>query len=122
MPVALSPQALSYLKAVHAYDAPAFVSLFEPEAVVDDAGRLIHGSAAIREWFERDVVAASVTLTPVAEVDDGGQAVLTALVDGTFDRTGLPNPLLITHRIQTGAGGKFARLTCRLLQERNPAA
>jgi hypothetical protein len=37
---------------------------------------------------------------------------VTAKVDGTFDRTGLPDPLVLSHHI-TVKEGKIAMLRCR---------
>lgn len=41
------------------------------------------------------------------------ETILTVKVDGTFDRTGLPNPLIMAHLI-TIADGKITKLTCEL--------
>ena len=46
-------------------------------------------------------------------VERDGQTIVTVKVDGTFDRTGLPDPLLMDHCF-TAAGNKIAALTCRL--------
>ena len=38
---------------------------------------------------------ADITLSPVGAVERGGKTILTAEVDGIFDRTGLPDPFLM---------------------------
>ena len=42
-----------------------------------------------------------------------GETLITTKVDGNFDRTGLPDPVVIIHHI-TVEGDRIARLTCRL--------
>jgi hypothetical protein len=48
----------------------------------------------------------------VSGADDDATA--TAKVDGTFDRTGLPDPLIMTFQI-VALGGKITKVTCRLV-------
>lgn len=43
----------------------------------------------------------------------GGATIVTAEVDGNFDRTGLPDPVIIDHCF-AAEGGKIVGLTCRL--------
>jgi hypothetical protein len=54
-----------------------------------------------------------VTLEVIDVADRDGETIVTTKVDGNFDRTGLPNPVIINHHI-TAEGGKIVRLTCRL--------
>jgi hypothetical protein len=62
-------------------------SSFAHDAIVKGDGREVRDIAAIREWGERQMV------LEVAERD--GQTIVTTKIDGTFDRTGLPDPLLM---------------------------
>jgi hypothetical protein len=48
----------------------------------------------------------------VADRDD--ETVVTTKVDGNFDRTGLPRPVIITHH-NTAEGDKIIGWTCRLV-------
>jgi hypothetical protein len=45
--------------------------------------------------------------------DRDGESLVTTKVDGNFDRTGLPDPVIITHHIGV-EGENTAGLTCRL--------
>ena len=107
MPVA------TYIRAINARDADAFQSSFAPDAVVKDVGREIRGIAAIKEWANHEIFAVNVTLEVIGVVECGGQTIVTVKIDGTFDRTGLPNPLVMDHCF-TVTGDKIVTLACRL--------
>jgi hypothetical protein len=111
-----SPQttlAAAYVHAVNTHNPAAFQALFAPEAVVDDAGRTFAGIDAIKAWSDSDIFAADVTFRLLAESAEGGDVVLTTEVDGNFDRTGLPDPVVIRHRLHLSEG-RVRRLTCQL--------
>ena len=103
----------TYIRAINARDADAFQSSFAPDAVVRDVGREIRGIAAIKEWAKHEIFAVNVTLEVMDAVERDGQAIVTMRIDGTFDRTGLPDPLLMDHCF-TVDGDRIKALTCRL--------
>ena len=109
----LPPAADRYVRSVNAHDAASFNALFADDAVVRDAGREFKGAAAIREWSDREVFAPLVTLEVLDVTDSDGRTVVTTKVDGNFDRTGLPDPVVIDHHI-VSEGGKISALTCLL--------
>lgn len=115
MTTALNQLTEDYLSATNSHDAVKFMSLFAPDAVVEDAGRTITGLAAIQEWSDREIFAAAVNLESLGVRATEKSAVVTTKVDGNFDRTGLPDPLLIAHTIEA-EDGKIVRLTCRLAE------
>lgn len=106
----------TYIHSINAGDAAALQSSFAEEAVVQDVGREFRGLVAIKEWAEREIFAVHVTLEVMETVERAGQTIVTVKIDGTFDRTGLPNPLLMDHCF-TVAGEKIAALSCRLAGE-----
>jgi hypothetical protein len=116
MTTQLPPTAATYVQSINDRDAAAFFGLFADGAVVNDAGREFRGRAAIKDWSDREIFDAQVTLEVIDVADDDGETVVTTKVDGSFDRTGLPNPVIINHHI-TAAGGKIIGLTCRLASE-----
>lgn len=103
----------NYLRAIHAADAAAFQACFAPEAVVRDIGREMRGREAITEWARQEIFAVNVTLEVLGAAEAGGQVLVTVKVDGTFDRTGLPDPLVMDHGF-TIADDQITALTCRL--------
>ena len=112
----LTPLAAAYVRATNNHDAAGFIGLFNDDAVVDDNGRTFRGRDAIAEWAASDIFAVNVTLEVLAETEVDGQTLITSKVDGTFDRTGLPDPVIISHRLQTDDGG-ISALTCRLAEQ-----
>jgi hypothetical protein len=93
-----------YLSAVNSADSAQLSASFAPDALVRDVQREIRGLEAIKQWAESDIfgVQAHFDVTKVTESD--GCTVVTIEIDGTFDRTGLPNPLLMDHAFKVEHG------------------
>src|SRR2546426_12608180 len=117
MTTAFPPAVAAYVRSINHHDAGAFIALFADSAVVNDVGREFRGLAAIKAWSEKEIFAPLVTLDVIGVADDGLETVLTTRVDGNFDRTGLPDPVIISHAIKAD-GGRIVSLTCRLTGER----
>src|SRR5437016_5547247 len=100
----------SYITAINNHDAVAYIGLFADDAVVDDVGREFRDLAAIKAWSDREIFDARVILEIIDVADDDGETVLTTKVDGNFDRTGLPDPVIINHHF-TVEGDKIVGLT-----------
>src|SRR5258707_14347366 len=100
------PAAEVYVRSINDHNPAAFNALFAEGAVVNDAGREFRGRAAIKAWSDREIFDAQVTLEVLNAVDRDGETVVTTKVDGNFDRTGLPDPVIIDHHI-TAEGGRM---------------
>jgi len=109
----LPPLIEAYVRATNNHDRASYMALFAEDAIVEDIGREFRGHDAIREWSNHEVFGADVTLDVLDFTNKNREAVVQTLVDGTFDRTGLPNPLIIIHSITT-KGDKIVRLRCQL--------
>jgi SnoaL-like domain len=116
MTTQLPQNVAAYVRAINNHDAAAFDALFADDAVVDDVGREFRGPAAIKAWSDREIFAADVTLEVIDMAERDGETVITVKVDGTFDRTGLPDPLFLSHQFKV-EGGKIVGLKCRLARE-----
>jgi hypothetical protein len=104
-----------YVRTVNSQNAAHFGEMFDADAVVNDNGRTYQGRAAIEEWGAREIFAANVSFDVLSAEEDSDGATFVTIVDGTFDRTGLPNPVVIEHRLTT-RNGRIAELTCRLAE------
>jgi hypothetical protein len=108
--------ASAYVRSINDHDPDAFIALFANDAVVNDVGREFRGIAAIKTWSDREIFDAQVTLEVIDMVERDGENVVTTKVDGNFDRTGLPEPVIINHHI-TAKSGRIVGLACRLAGE-----
>jgi len=113
MTIQLPPTTAGYVGSINDHNRATFNALFAEDAVVIDIGREFRGPAAIKAWSDHEIFDAKVTLEVIDVADKGGETIVTTKVDGNFDRTGLPDPVIINHHI-TAKGGKIVRLTCRL--------
>jgi SnoaL-like domain len=95
-PAQLTGPAAAYVAAVNAFDADAILSLFAADAYVNDARREIRGADAIRRWVEKEIVGDHVTMDVLEAVEHYGEIVLRSRYDGTFDKTNLPDELILT--------------------------
>jgi hypothetical protein len=98
-----------YLRAVNEGDVAGFPSSFADDAHVKDVNREIVGLDAITAWARKDIFDVQARLSPVKVTERDGRTVVTVKIDGTFDRTGLPDPLVMDHAFQI-AGGKITEL------------
>ncbi len=109
----LRPTVAAYLAAINDHDPAAFLACFAEGAVVHDVGNVMRGIGAIRTWGDREIFAPKVELELIAASVQEDETLVTTRVDGDFDRTGLPDPVLVEHRF-TLAGDRISRLICRL--------
>lgn len=109
LPVAIE----SYVSAINRRDVAAFEASFAQNATVKDIGREIRGLAAIREWAKREIFAVNVSLELMGAVGRGNEVMIIVKIDGTFDRTDLPDPLVMEHCF-TIVEGRIGSLVCRL--------
>ena len=86
----------AYIQATNDHNSAAFLATFTEDALVNDIQREFWGTAAIEKWAEREIFAPKVTMEVVRAVDHYGDLIVTAKLDGNYDKTGLPDPLLLT--------------------------
>jgi hypothetical protein len=86
-----------YIAAGNAFDSDAMIAVFTDDALVNDARREFWGKDAIRGWVDREVVGDKVTMAVTATSEHYGDVIVHAAMDGEYDKTGLPDPLILTH-------------------------
>ena len=99
----------SFLRAVNGGAKADFAASFADDAVVVDVNRELRGLDAITAWANADIFAALVHFEVMDVAERTGQTTVTVKIDGTFDRTGLPDPLVMNHEF-TVAEGKITEL------------
>jgi hypothetical protein len=98
-----------HVAAVNAFDEDAIVATFADDALVNDAHREFWGSAAIRRWVAREMVGDKVTIEVTEVIDHHGDTIVRGRYDGEYDKTSLPDELILTNYF-TLRNGKIVRL------------
>ncbi|GAA4103722.1 nuclear transport factor 2 family protein [Actinomadura miaoliensis] len=93
-----------YIAAANAHDLDALIATFAPDALVNDARREFHGIDAIRRRLAEELIAAKVTKKVGDVREHYGEVGVDVIVDGEFDKTGLPDPVIFTHYFTVRAG------------------
>ncbi|MTH54851.1 nuclear transport factor 2 family protein [Bacillus mangrovi] len=89
------PQVIKkFIAASNKPDPKAFVDCFANEAIVVDEGQERTGKLAIKKWSDESHFGFNVKLDPVAARQDD-EAIVTFKLSGDYDKTGLPDPLLL---------------------------
>ena len=85
-----------YVAAVNAFDEDAIVATFAGDALVNDVRREFWGQDAIRRWIREEIVGDRVTVEPIDVIEHHGQTILRGRYDGEYDKTNLPDELILT--------------------------
>ena len=86
-----------HIAAVNAFDAEAILATFAPDAYVNDNRREIVGIDAIRRFVEKEIIGDRVTMDVREVVDHYGDTIVRARYDGTYDKTNLPDELILSN-------------------------
>jgi hypothetical protein len=108
-----------YLSAVNSADPEEPSASFAPDALVRDVQRELRGLEAIKQWAESDIFGVRAHFDVTKVTDSGGGTVVTVKIDGTFDRTGLPDPLLMDHTFKI-EHGKIRELVVTFAASQTP--
>jgi hypothetical protein len=85
-----------HIAAVNALDTDRIVATFAPDAYVNDNRREIWGTDAIRAFMAKEFVGDHVTMDVLEVVDHYGDILVRARFDGAYDKTNLPDELVMT--------------------------
>jgi hypothetical protein len=97
MPVATELRGVvaDYVAAVNAFDLDRIVATFTPDAYVNDISREMWATA-IRAFTAKEIVGDRVTMEVREVLDHYGDIIVRARIDGTYDKTNLPDELVLT--------------------------
>ena len=85
-----------HIAAVNAFDTERIVATFAPDAYVNDNRREIWGTDAIRAFMAKEFTGDHVTMDVRGVIDHYGDIIVRARYDGTYDKTNLPDELVMT--------------------------
>jgi hypothetical protein len=94
-PAALPPLVAAYVDATNSFDLERLLATFAEDALVNDQLRDYWGKASVSEWAERDIIGERLTIDVIEVVEHYGSFIVTANVDGNYDKRGLPDPLVL---------------------------
>lgn len=106
---ALPPAIERFIAAMNAFDLDALMASFTDDALVNDNHREFWGQAAIRNFAARELTGDKVTMDVTQVRMHHAMVVVAAKVDGTYDKSKLPDPLILSFYF-TLAGDKIATL------------
>jgi hypothetical protein len=86
-----------HIRAVNAHDTEAIVATFAPDAYVNDARREFAGTDAIRRWVTKEMTGDKVTIEVREVLEHHGDTIVRGSYDGLFDKTSLPDDLVLTN-------------------------
>jgi ketosteroid isomerase-like protein len=93
----LSGIVAEHIEAVNALDTDAVMATFADDAYVNDNRREFVGRDAIRQWVTKEMVGDRITIDVREVIDHHGDTIVRGAYDGTFDRTNLPDELILSN-------------------------
>ena len=91
----------TFIEATNNSDVERLLATFAEDALVNDQLRDYWGKPAIRQWAARDLLGEKLTIKVTKVVNHYGNCIVTADVDGNFDRRGLPDPFVLAFYFTT---------------------
>ena len=93
----LPPPVSAYIAATNAFDLDALMATFAADALVNDHRDEFASLDLIRDsGAARDRLGDRVTMQVAAATCRGNSVAVNAIIDGNFDKAGLPDPLVLT--------------------------
>jgi hypothetical protein len=105
----LPPPVAAFIRATNLCDLDALLETFVDDALVNDQLIDYWGKDAIAAWATHDIIGDRLNLEVVKTVQHYGQSIVTAHVDGLFDKRGLPDPLVLAFYFSS-CGNKIVQL------------
>lgn len=97
----LPPLVAAFIDATNGSDVERILNTFAEDALVNDQLQDYWGKPAIRQWVERDLIGEKLTIKVTRVVNHYGNSIVTAEVDGNFDKRGLPDPFVLAFYFTT---------------------
>jgi hypothetical protein len=111
----LPPIIAELINAINAHDTDRIMNTFADDAYVNDNRREIWGVDAIRKLMDNEFVEFKVTMDVRQIIDHYGDIIVSAKYDGTYDRTDLPDEVVMSNYFSI-RDGKIVGLTIILNQ------
>jgi hypothetical protein len=100
----LDPVIASHIAAINSFDVDAIMETFADDALVNDNSREFWGREHIRAFVAKELTGDHVTIEAVDAVDNAGMWCVRCRYEGDYDKTGLPDPLIMTNYMRVRDG------------------
>jgi hypothetical protein len=100
----MDPAITAHITAINSFDVDAIMDTFADDALVNDSSREFWGTDHIRAFIAKEFVGDRVTMEPVEVVDNAGMWCVRCRYEGDYDKTGLPDPLVLTNYFRVISG------------------
>ena len=92
------PQVIkNFISAMNSHDGEAFITAFADDALVNDVARNFWGKEAIKTWSDEEILKPKVTFEADEVREHYGSYMITALTNGEYDKTKVPDPLYLDY-------------------------
>jgi hypothetical protein len=102
-----------HIAAVNMLDTERIAATFDDDAYVNDNRREIAGRDAIRAFIAKELVGDRVTMEVVEVVDHHGDTIVRARYDGDYDKTNLPEELIMANYFSVRDGKIVSQIVVR---------
>ncbi len=85
-----------HISAINSFDLDRIMATFAADAYVNDNRREIAGADAIRRFMAKEFIGDRVTMDVREVIDHHGDVIVRARYDGTYDKTNLPEELVMS--------------------------
>lgn len=82
---------------MNSHDGDAFIDVFADDALVNDVSRNFWGKDAIKKWSDEEILGPKVSFETDEVIEHYGDYMITALTDGEYDKTKVPDPLYLDY-------------------------
>jgi ketosteroid isomerase-like protein len=106
-----------YIDASNAFDGERLIAAFADDALVNDARREFWGAQEIKRWADREVIGDKVTFEIRDVIEHYDEVIVNGLMDGEFDKTNLPDEVILTHYFTV----RDERIVTLIIIRNNPA-
>jgi hypothetical protein len=96
-PTELTGVVAKHIAAINALDTDAVVATFAEDAYVNDARREFVGVEAIRRWVAKEMTGDKISISVREVLDHHGDTIVRGAYDGEFDKTNLPDELILSN-------------------------
>jgi hypothetical protein len=99
----------SFIKATNEHNGDAFIACFAKDALCNDFQRDFWGTEAIKKWSDKEMIEDRVTFKIDTIIEHYGDFIITALTDGSYDKSKAPDPTYLDYHF-TLQGNKIVKL------------